>query len=84
MEYSIAREPSNRPSNLNETDKNMFLKKSIIRDNSNQNNLRYNNMDDTRSPIKLTSQMIMNPNRMEESIKKPFTNNNYNNNYYRV
>ena len=82
MEYSIAREPSNRPANLNETEKNTFLKKSTLRDNSNQNNFRYN-MDDTRSPIKLTSQMIMSPNHMEERIKKPLTNNNYNNNYYR-
>ena len=81
MQYSIAREPSNRTANLNETEKNSFLKKSTIRDNSNQNNFRYN-MDDTRSPIKLTSQMIMSPNHMEESIKKPLTNNNYNNNYY--
>jgi len=84
MQYSIAREPSNRPGNLNETDKNMFLKKTTIRDNSNsnQNDIRYN-MNDTRSPIKLTSQMIMSPNIMEENTKKPLTNNNYNNNYYR-
>ena len=83
MQVSIAREPSNRPAIPNETDQNMFLKKSTIRDNSNQNNIRYNNMNDTRSPIKLTSQMIMSPNLMEENTKKPLTNNNYNNNYYR-
>ena len=87
MQYSAVREPSNRPININDQDKNLFLKRSTVRDNPNQNDFRYN-MTETRSPIKVTSQMVMNPNFLEEKDKNPpnnnsITNNNYNNNYYK-
>jgi hypothetical protein len=87
MQYSAVREPSNRPININDQDKNLFLKRTTVRDNQNPNDFRYN-MTETRSPIKVTSQMVMNPNFLEEKDKNPpnnnsITNNNYNNNYYK-
>ena len=86
MQYSAVREPSNRPININDQDKNLFLKRTTVRDNQNQNDFRYN--AEARSPIKVTSQMVMNPNLMDEKDRNPplnnsITNNNYNNNYYK-
>ena len=86
MQYSAVREPSNRPININDQDKNLFLKRTTVRDNQNQNDFRYN--AEGRSPIKVTSQMVMNPNLMDEKDRNPplnnsITNNNYNNNYYK-
>ena len=87
MQYSAVRESSNRPININDQDKNLFLKRTTVRDNPNQNDIRYN-MTETRSPIKVTSQMVMNPNLIEEKDRNPpinnsIINNNYNNNYYK-
>ena len=86
MQYSAVREPSNRPININDQDKNLFLKRTTVRDNQNQNDFRYN--AEAHSPIKVTSQMVMNPNLMDEKDRNPplnnsITNNNYNNNYYK-
>ena len=73
----------------------MFLKRATPRDNPNIND--YHNMTDSHSPIKISSQMVMNPNLIEKE-KRPLTNeknnyprnednqilnNNYNNNYYK-
>lgn len=60
------------------------MKRTTVRDN--QNDFRYN--AEARSPIKVTSQMVMNPNLMDEKDRNPplnnsITNNNYNNNYYK-
>ena len=87
---------SRRQNDINNTDKNMFLKRATPRD-INQNLNDYHNMTESRSPIKISSQMVMNPNLIEND-KKPILNessryqrndnnqilnNNYNNNYYR-
>ena len=86
---------ANKPNDNNNTDKNMFLKRATPRDNPNIND--YHNMTDSHSPIKISSQMVMNPNLIEKD-KRPLTNeknnyprnednqilnNNYNNNYYK-
>ena len=87
---------SRRPNDINNnTEKNMFLKRATPRENPNLND--YHNMTESRSPIKISSQMVMNPNLIEND-KKPLLNessryqrndnnqilnNNYNNKYYR-
>ena len=72
----------------NNTEKNLFLKRVTPRDNQNPND--YPNMTETHSPIKISSQMVMNPNISERERRIPYQltgnnrlSNNYNNNYYR-
>ena len=95
MQFSETRKPSNRQSNLNNTEQNLFLKRTTPRDNQNYND--YYNMSETRSPIKISSQMVMNPNLIENDKRTSFNessrynqtenikplNNNYNKDYYR-
>ena len=83
-----------RQPNINNNEKNLFLKRTTPRENQNQND--FHNMNDSR-PIKISSQMVMNPNLIENERNPPFSesnryqqrsnnnisNNNYNNNYYR-
>ena len=84
---------NNRPSNINNTEKNLFLKRATPRENQNPND--FHNMTETR-PIKISSQMVMNPNIIDNEKNPSYnesyrykrdnnriTNNNYNNNYYR-
>ena len=72
----------------NNTEKNLFLKRITPRDNQNPND--YPNMTEIHSPIKISSQMVMNPNISERERRVPYQltennrlSNNYNNNYYR-
>ena len=77
-----------KPNDYNNTDKNLFLKRTTPRENPNLND--FHNTSESRSPIKISSQMVMNPNLIEND-KKPLNNesyryqknDNYNNNYYR-
>ena len=77
-----------KPNDYNNTDKNLFLKRATPRENPNLND--FHNTSESRSPIKISSQMVMNPNLIEND-KKPLNNesyryqknDNYNNNYYR-
>ena len=94
MQLSETNIPSNRQSNLNNTEKNLFLKRATPRENQNYND--FHNMTETR-PIKISSQMVMNPNLIENDKRISFnesslynkidnnniSNNNYNKNYYR-
>ena len=97
MLYSQVREQNQKPSNLKDTGNNLFLKKSTLREGQNINEFP-NNMSGAYSPIKVTSQMVMNPNLIREDNQKPsynesypynrtennkITNNNYSKNYYR-
>ena len=85
---------SNRPANLNNTEQNLFLKRATPRENQNPND--YPNISETRSPIKISSQMVINPNLGDTERRIPLNqsyrynpndnnrlSNNYNNNYYR-
>ena len=94
MQLSETKIPSNRQSNLNNIEKNLFLKRATPRENQNYND--FHNMTETR-PIKISSQMVMNPNLIENDKRISFnesslynktdnnniSNNNYNKNYYR-
>ena len=94
MQLSETKIPSNRQSNLNNIEKNLFLKRATPRENQNYND--FHNMTETR-PIKISSQMVMNPNLVENDKRISFnesslynktdnnniSNNNYNKNYYR-
>ena len=90
MLLNETRQFSNRPSNFNNTntEQNLFLKRATPRENQNPND--YPNMSETHSPIKISSQMVMNPNLIERERRTPYQqmentrlSNNYNNNYYR-
>ena len=85
-----------RKNNLNNTEKNIFLRRATPRENQNFND--FHNMSESRSPIKISSQMVMNPNLIEDERRKQnlnnsyryqnnendkISNNNYNNKYYR-
>ena len=88
------KELSRRPNDTNNTENNMFLKRATPRDNINLNS--YHNISESRSPIKISSQMVMNQNlendkkpilnqssRFQRNNNNQILNNNYNNNYYR-
>ena len=97
MLNSQVREQPQGPPNFNETEKNLFSKKTTLRENPNTFDF-HNNTREPSSPIKVSSQMIMNPNIFRDDEKKSsfnesyrynqtdnnrMMNNNYNNNYYR-
>ena len=85
MIYDENRPIQNRNQNYDPSEKNQFLKRLTPRDNPNSKDF-YHTLDN-RSPIKLSSQMVLNPNYMENdrnrSMNNQIQNNHYNNNYYK-
>ena len=84
----------NRQTNISNSETNVFLRRATPRDNQNTND--FHNMTEN-GPIKISSQMVMNPNiinndrnpsfnesrRYQPEENNKILNNNYNNNYYK-